>query len=115
MTISDLLWIAAGLFSVYWSMGRIVAGYRILRDQTYSYSTKSIFHERKFFQRKGKYTRSYGVGVFLCGIIALIILSSLLLNGTRDALSLIILPMLAGAMLFELPGQMLSERYFPKE
>jgi hypothetical protein len=115
MTISDLFWIAAGLFSAYWSIGRIVGGYRILRDQNYSYRTKSLFRERKTIQRNGKHTRPQGMGYILCGIVALVILSVLLLNGTRNGLSLIFQPILVGAMFFELPGQLLSERHFPKE
>ncbi len=113
MLISNLLWIAAGLFSAYWSIGRIVSGYQILRGQTYSYSTKSIFRERKFSRRNGKYTRPYGVGVFICGIIALITLSGLLLNGIYDVLSLVILPPVAG-ILFEALGLTISERHFHK-
>ena len=114
MTISDLLWIAAGLFSVYWSIGRIVGGYRILRDQTYSYPKLGLW-STKIVQRNGKHTRPRGIGYILCGIVALVILTVLLLNGTRDGLSLLIFPMIVGGMLFELPGQLLSERHFPNE
>ena len=111
MTISDLFWIAAGLFSAYWSIGQIDYGYRILRDQTYSYRTKSIFRERKTFQRNGKYTRPYGIACVVCGIIALTILSLLLINGIHDVLSLVIYPPVAGTF-FEAPGLSLSEWRF---
>lgn len=114
MTISDLFWIAAGLFSAYWSIGRIIGGYRILRDQTYSYPRLGLW-STTIVRRNGKHTRPQGIGYILCGIVALVLLICLLLSGIRDGLSLIIFPMIVGAMLFELPGQLLSERHFPKE
>jgi hypothetical protein len=114
MTLTKVLSIAGGLLAFYWAIGRLIGGYRVLRDQTYSYSKLGLF-STKIVQRNGKHTRPQGVGYILSGIVGLVIISWLLLTGERDGLSLILYPILAGATLFELPGQLLSERHFPKE